>query len=159
VLVFNRMNRTDPNSPYPRAFYPGVADISDAKAIHLKDGQQLSNVVLKLQNPFPSHVVKVRVKWKGVRPPGKVTVMAKADQGDNPAAEKLADGLYQFTLLDSANYSISAWEDLSVHAAAHRGKGACTIAPRMDAAPVSVAGSDADTKEVTVSFAKPECPK
>lgn len=159
VLVFNRMNRTDPNTPYPRAFYPGVADISDAKPIHLKDGQQLSNVVFKLQNPFPSRVVTVRVKWDGVRPPGKVTVMAKADQGDNPAAEKLAEGLYQFTLLDSANYTVSAWEDLSIHAAAHRAKGACTIAPRMDAAPVSVAGSDSDTKEVTVSFAKPECAK
>lgn len=159
VLVFNRMNRTDPNTPYPRAFYPGVADISDAKSIHLKDGQQLSNVVFKLQNPFPSHVVKVRVKWDGVRPPGKVTVMAKADQGDNPAAEKLAEGLYQFTLLDSANYTISAWDDLSIHAVARRGKGACTIPPRVDAAPVNVVGSDADTKEVTVSFARPECAK
>jgi len=159
MLVFNRMNRTDPNAPYPRTFYPGVEDIADAKAIHLKDGQQLSNVVLKLQNPYPSHVVKVRVKWEGVRPLGKVTVMAKADQGDNPAAEKLADGLYQFTLLDSANYTISAWEDLSIHAAEHRGKGACTAPPRIDAAPVSVAGADTETKEVTVSFAKPECPK
>ena len=28
ILVFNRMNRTDPNSPYPRAFYPGVGDVA-----------------------------------------------------------------------------------------------------------------------------------
>lgn len=158
ILVFNRTDRMDPNAPFHRTFYPGVLHVSDAKPIKLKDGQQLSNIILRVQEAYPNHPLRVRVKWQGARPPGKVTVMAKADAGDNPAAQKLAEELYEFTLLDSANYTISAWEDLSPQRiAARRGDAACSIPARLDAAPVVVQGSDADTKEVTLSFAGPVC--
>ena len=45
VLVFNRMNREDPNSPFPRAFYPGVADVSETRPIHL-EGAQVDEIPL-----------------------------------------------------------------------------------------------------------------
>jgi len=48
VLVFNRANRMDPNAPFLRAFYPGVADLNDARPIKLKDGQQLLNVNMQV---------------------------------------------------------------------------------------------------------------
>ncbi|MGA2511231.1 MAG: hypothetical protein ABSG27_13490 [Candidatus Acidiferrales bacterium] len=47
VLVFNRANRMDPNAPFHRAFYPGVADAADAKTIKIKDGQELLKVNLQ----------------------------------------------------------------------------------------------------------------
>ena len=158
ILVFNRLNRLDPNSPFPRTFYPGVADLEDAKPIRLKDGQQLSNVALRLNDPYPNRSLRVRVKWEGERPVGKVTVMAKADRGDNPAARELTDGTYEFTLLESANYTISAWEDLSPpHGAPGRHNPSCTPSDRLDAAPMVVQGSDSDQKEVTLSFPSPIC--
>ena len=160
ILVFNRTDRMDPNAPFHRTFYPGVTEESDAKRIKLKDGQQLSNVSLRVADAYPNHPLRVRVKWKGARPPGRVTVMAKADQGDNPAAQKVADGLYQFTLLDSASYTISAWEDLSAQrSTAHRGRAECSPPPRVDAAPVVVQGSDSDIKEVSLLFEGPDCGK
>ena len=162
ILVFNRTDRVDPNSPYRRTFYPSVADPADAKPIRLKDGQQLSNVALRVQEAYPNHPLRVRVKWEGTRPPGKVTVMAKADVGDNPAAQKLADGLYQFTLLDSTSYTISAWEELSPQrpgSAPRRGGTACATPARLDAGPVVVQGSDSETKEISLSFASPVCAK
>jgi len=158
ILVFNRADRTDPNTPFPRAFYPGVANLDDAEAITIKEGQQLLNLVFRLQDAYPHRSLRVHVKWEGIRPPGKLTVMAKADQGDNPAARKLAPGLYEFTLLESSNYSISAWEDLNPQRAApHQRKVACAPIVRLEAAPVSVQGSDSDTQEVTLTFAKPAC--
>ena len=159
VLVFNRANRTDPNTPFPRTFYPGVTNLDDAKPIALKEGQQLMNLVFRLKDAYPNRSLRVNLKWEGVRPPGKVTVMAKADQGDNPAARRLADGLYEFTLLESANYTISAWEDLNPQRTTpHRRRSAeCAPVARLDAAPVSIQGSDSDTKEVTLTFAKPGC--
>jgi hypothetical protein len=160
ILVFNRANRTDPNTPFPRAFYPGVANLEDAKPIRIKDGQQLMNLVFHLQGAYPNHPLRVRVKWEGTRPPGKVTVMAKADRGDNPAARKIADGLYEFTVLESAKYTLSAWEDLNPQRAApHRSGAACVPPARLETASVSVQGSDPDTKEVTLTFDKPECGK
>ena len=83
--------------------------------------------------------------------------MAKADQGQNPAAKKTADGLYQFTLLESASYTISAWEDLSPQRAAASKKPDCAPPSRIDASPVVVSGSDPDAKELTLVFLTPVC--
>jgi len=158
ILVFNRTDQMDPNAPFRRTFYPGVADEADAKPIRLKEGQQLLNVNLRVKEAYPNHSVRVHVKWQGAKPPGKITVMAKADQGDNPAAFKVAEGLYEFTLLDSTNYTISGWEDVSPQRAVPRRRGAaCAVPARIDAAPVAIQGSDSDTKEVSLSFAAPDC--
>jgi hypothetical protein len=158
ILVFNRVNRRDPNSPFPRAFYPGVAELSDARPIKLKDAQQLRNVKIKLRQGYPARSVRVRLKWPDGKPPGNVTVMAKADQGENPAAQKIADDLYQFPLLESANYSVSAWEDLAPRPTyAQRATAGCVLPARLEVAPVSVSGSDRATKEVTLVFPKPAC--
>jgi len=171
ILVFNRLNRMAPNSPFPRSFYPGTPDRSGAKFIKLKDGQQLLKADLHLKDGFPTRLLRVHLKWPDGRPPGEVTVMAKAEQGENPAAHKISDGVYQFTLLESTQYTISAWEDLDPHRAPlrhrvpHRTAGTdgadeeCAAPARLDAAAAVVAGSDADTKEITLVFAAPDCPK
>jgi hypothetical protein len=158
ILVFNRANRMDPNAPFPRAFYPGVADASEAQPITLKDGQQLLKVNMQVGGGYPTHVLRVQVKWQGARPPGSVTVMAKADSGENPSAQKLGDGLYQFTLLESANYTLSAWEDLTPRRAGH-GNADCSPPSRIEAEPVTVSGSDADANSIALTLISPACHK
>ncbi len=161
VLVFNRTNRSDPNSPYPRAFYPGVADVGEAQTITLKDGQQLAKVNLTVMGGYPTHTLRVQVKWQGARPAGSVIVMAKADNGENPSAQKLTDGSYEFTLLDSANYTVSAWEDLTPRRVAptRRKSVECTLPSRIEAEPVAVAGADTETKTITLTLESPDCGK
>lgn len=162
ILVFNRGNRKDPNSPFPRAFYPGAPDLSTATPITLKDGQQLlkADIRLKEEDGYPTREVRVKLKWKNGRPPGEVYVTAKAADGENPAARKIGEDIYGFTLLESARYTISAWEDLdpSRHNIRHGNDDACEDPSRMDSAAVAVDGSDADTKEITLTLAPPECP-
>jgi hypothetical protein len=158
ILVFNRANRLDPNVPFPRAFYPGVGDISEALPITLKDGQQLLRVNMQLKDGYPTRLLHVQVKWQSARPPGSVTVTAKADHGENPSAEKFGGDVYGFTLLESARYTISAWEDLTPRRAApSRGKQDCPAPARIDAAPVTVSGSDEDTKEIMLTLINPAC--
>jgi hypothetical protein len=158
IMVFNRANRQDPNSPYPRAFYPGVADVGDAQPIHIEDGQQLMKVNLRLKEGLPTRQIRVRLKWEKGRPPGSVTVMAKADQGRNPAATKIGDGLYQFTLLESANYTISAWEDLARQRGAAQGRNPeCAPPSRIDAASVVVSGSDETANDLLLVFPAIDC--
>jgi len=160
VVVYNRMNRMDPNSPFPRSFYPGSTDAGGAQPIVLKDGQQLLKANIKLRDGYPTRPLRVRVKWEGGQPPGNLTVMAKAEDGTaNPAAEKKSDGVFEFPLLASGRYMISAWEDLDPHRAA-AGRGAnCTVPARIDAGPISVDASDASIQEVTLTFSAVECSK
>jgi hypothetical protein len=160
VLVYNRMNRKDPNSPFPRAFYPGVSDLSAARPIVLKDGQRLSKVDLRLKKGYPVRRLRVHVKFENGRPPGNLTVMAKSDDGTaNPAADKVADDLFDFTLLDSGHYTVSAYEDLDPgHAPATSRKGpSCTVPARIDAGPVTVDASDPSISEVMLVFSAPDC--
>jgi hypothetical protein len=86
--------------------------------------------------------------------------MAKAGDGTaNPAAEKIADGLFEFPLLASGRYTVSAWEDLDPQrASAGRGPN-CTIPARIDAGPVSVDAADQSINEITLTFAAVECSK
>jgi hypothetical protein len=158
ILVFNRMNRQDPNSPFPRSFYPGVSDQSETKILRIKDGQQLLNANIKLSDGFPTRKLKVQLKWKDGRPVGEVTVKAQAEQGGNPAARKIGEGLYEFTLLQSARYTFSAWQDLDPqHASQRHGDTSCAIPARIDSDAVTVDGADEDAKTITLTFVPPSC--
>lgn len=159
VLVYNRSNRHDPNSPFPRSFYPGTTDPRGAEPIAVKDGQQLTKVNIVLGEGYATRGLKVHVKWESGKPAGNLTVMAKAEDGsDNPAAQKVGDGVFEFPLLESGKYTVSAWEDLDPQRPGARAT-SCTIPARIDAAPVSIDGSDNEAKEVTLIFPAVECAK
>lgn len=161
ILVFNRAGRLNPNSPFPRAFYPGVPEMSQAKLIVVREGERLLNVTMKLKKPYPTRELRVRVKWQGAKPPGNVTVQAKADRGENPSAEKIADGVYELPLLGSGHYTISAYEDILPPRLRTRRGGqeavnrSCVLPPRIESAPVSVSGADASQKDVLLVFGPP----
>lgn len=170
LLVFNRLDRLDPNSPFPRAFYPGTRDRGEARAIKLKDGQQLMKADIHVMDGYSTRQLRVQLKWTDGRPPGEVTVMAKAEQGENPAAHRVGESVYEFSLLRSSHYTVSAWEDLDPHRgpARHRSgnrtagtdgaEGEECVAPaRMDAAPMDVDGADEAAQEVTLTFSAPGC--
>lgn len=160
IVVFNRPNSLNPNSPYPRTFYPGVEQLNRAKPILLKDGQRLLNLKLKLSRGVPTRRLRVHVKWSGARPRGTVTVMAQAGHGDNPSAHLLAPNLYEFTLLNSSSYSVSAWQDLiPQNIPSRRGSPACIVPARINAPPVSVAAADASLAEITLIFPSLDCGK
>jgi hypothetical protein len=160
VLVYNRTNRKNPNSPFPRMFYPGVADIADAETIVLKEGERLQKIDMKLDSGFPVRNARVRLKWTGPMPDGSVTVAAKADHGENPAASHIDEAVYAFPLFPGTNYTISAWEDVTPGRAPgprKKGQPPCYLPAKLQADPVTVSGSDADTAEITLTFPKPEC--
>ena len=160
ILIFNRTDRKDPNSPFPRAFYPGVANQSETSVITLKDGEQLLKANIQLNDGYPTRKIRVQLKWKDGRPPGEVTIMAKAEQGENPAAQRIGEATYDFTLLQSFHYTISAWEDLDPqHLSQRREKETCTIPARIDADSASVDGADTDTTELTLTFPSLACDK
>ena len=109
ILVFNRQNRRDPNSPYQRTFYPAAADLALAQPVKVSDGGEVVTADIHAKAGFPTRTVKVRIKWTGHPLPGSVFVTAKANEGENPASRKVSDALFELTLLDDVRYTISAW--------------------------------------------------
>ncbi|HVB86473.1 MAG TPA: hypothetical protein VNK23_07405 [Candidatus Dormibacteraeota bacterium] len=158
ILVFNRRNSLDPNSPFPRAFYPGVSDLSDAKPIVLKGGERLLDLKMKLSQGIPTRHLRVRIRFLGPRPLGTVTVTAQADHGDNPATQRIGPDLYEFALLDSASYTVSAWQDLiPQHIPTRRGAPACVVPARINAPPVSIPAANAPLEQITLAFPALAC--
>lgn len=158
IVVYNRANRQNPNSPFPRTFYPGTTDLSQAQPIEVKEGEQVTKIDFAVKDAFPVRRLRVHLTWKDGKPPGSVTVMAKADQGDNPAAEKVDDGAYDFTLLESAHYTVSAWEELEPsRGGAKRGKEDCAVPARIESNSMFIDGSDTNTSEITLTFTSPPC--
>jgi hypothetical protein len=84
--------------------------------------------------------------------------MAKAEQGDNPSAKKIREGVYEFTLLDSAHYTISAWEDLDPQRVSQRhGDSSCTIPARIESDTHTVDDAETDGDDITLTFVSPPC--
>jgi hypothetical protein len=164
VIVYNRMNRIDPDSPFPRSFYSGGSpegNGGDVETIRLKDGQQLLQANIRLHDRYPTRKLRVRVNWEHDRLPGTLTVMAKADDGTvNPAAQKIGEGVFEFTLLQSRHYTVSAWEDFGSERSVDGGNApACRVPARIDAGSVTVDASNPDAKEVMLTFSAVECAK
>ncbi|MGB8654042.1 MAG: hypothetical protein WCD23_05950 [Candidatus Acidiferrales bacterium] len=159
ILVFNRPNRMDPTSPYPRTFYPHASSVEDARPIHLKDAQDLQKVNVILTQGYPTRVVRVQLKWPDGRVPGDVYVTAKADQGESPAARKIGDALYELTIFKSARYTFIGGEDPDPGHAGRSGQRDCSVPAHIDTPPVPVDGADEDIKEVTLLFPSIACEK
>jgi hypothetical protein len=86
--------------------------------------------------------------------------MAKASKGENPAAQRIGEGIYDFTLLQSARYTISGWEDLDPQRLSQRrGKETCAIPARIDADSVTIDGADTETSQITLTFPSITCEK
>jgi hypothetical protein len=157
VLVFNRLDRRDPNMPYARTFYPGVADATDACIIHLKDGQDLERVNIRLTERYPTRTIRVQLKWQDGRLPGDVYVTAQADQGENAAARKIGEALFEFNLLTSAHYTFTAGEDPDPGRPGARSRRECSVPAHIETPPVTVDGAEEKTKQITLEFPSIPC--
>lgn len=171
ILVFNRHNRMDPNSPFPRSFYPGAPDLNEAERIVVGEGQHIDKADIHLEEGLPSRQIKVRLKSPRGMELRNIVVTAKADQGENPIAYKLPNGLYQFTLLKDAHYTISAQANAKVAQPApaprrlqsrHKndpasGSQGCSASDSVEATSAEVDGADTGAKEITLTFARADC--
>lgn len=145
ILVFNRRNRRDPNAPYPRAFYPGTPDAHEAKLIEVNEGGDVVDANIQLSGGFKSRRIRVGVTWPRTETLHGIFVTAKADQGENPIAYRLANGSYELTLLEGVNYQISGWGYMDVQKPALRPRPAHrSKTQKASPATIDASSSDAD---------------
>jgi hypothetical protein len=150
ILVFNRQNHRDPNSPYQRTFYPTAADRASAQPVKVSDGGEVVTADIHVKAGFATRTVKVRIKWTGHPLPGSVFVTSKADQGENPASRKIGDGLYELTVLDDVRYTVSAWTYAKIPRSASGGPPSPGAPPAGDPDPAPATGGTASADPAPV---------
>jgi hypothetical protein len=111
IIVFNNSNRSDPDIPYPRTFYPGSPDLKAALPITVEDGQQVQNADIHVPVGPRTRPLIVRVKWLESPTPDDIDVFADASEGVSPLARKLSAGIYQLMLFRGVRYTIFAQQD------------------------------------------------
>ncbi len=68
VLVVSKEDFPEFDSPYPRIYFPGVRNFSEAQIINLEQKQKLQLPNFKLPPSMPTQEVKGRLFWKNGKP-------------------------------------------------------------------------------------------
>jgi hypothetical protein len=154
VLVFNNDNEVDPDSPFPRTFYPGTSSLATAQHIVLREGEQFVNADIHLRDGYPTQEVAVHVRWEGEKPSDPIVfVEAKPSHGDRPHAYEVAPDTYSLSLLKDARYTIHAsqWCGSIQEGNVFYGAGS------LETNTVIVDGADERVPEITLVFPASGC--
>lgn len=153
IIVFHNSNNADPDIPYRRTFYPGSPDLKSALTVTVADGQEFLNADIHAIGYMPTRQLIVRVHWTESPVPEDVYVFAKSSEGGMPIAERIAPGVYQFTLFHGVRYTIYASQDCGRR---WEGNTSFPIGIR-ETEQVTVDGSDSRTPEVSLSLIDKTC--
>lgn len=89
LIVVNPDDSQNPDFPYRRTFYPNVHDRASAKVITVREGEQIKDADIQLEQQFTPRHVTVRVVWSDGRLI-RDSVFVHAKGTANPAA--VSDG-------------------------------------------------------------------
>jgi hypothetical protein len=114
LLGFRILGSADGNIlPYPRTYYPGVPFKSQAGVISVKEGEHLSDIVLRLPPPLSEYSVQGFIVWSDGRPaPSEYIYLGILEEGDASGTKTIqADERGHFTLkvYEGLNYKVSAY--------------------------------------------------
>ena len=140
---------TSPDAPFPPTFYPDAPDSQAATAIHLSDGQQMSDVEIHVKGAIPTRNITVRLHWNGRTPSDYYPphVIVEASEGKPPHPFSPAPDTYALNLFLTARYTIHAQTFCRSGA-----KGA------VDTPALTVDGADSSVSTVDLTFGKGQCP-
>ena len=110
LLVYNEDDDVNPNSPYPRTYYPGVREREAAIPIVLTKGEQRLDVELYVRDAHPTRKLTVKATWEDGSPASEVSINAEGSKGWRPKEHEIEPGLYVLNLLIDADYTIYASE-------------------------------------------------
>lgn len=74
MVGVNLTSPPDPEAPFPTTYYPGVPEKGKAIPLELGEGQQLSDIQIRLPAPLRKVPVEVTVLWHDGRPAANVGV-------------------------------------------------------------------------------------
>ena len=147
VLVYNNTGRMDADEPYPRTFYPGVADLKSAKIIHLDGGRKFDDADIKVSGGWPTREITVRFVAETGELPDINYVEGKGSDGKSTTEQLVSPGVYSISILKGVRYDF-------------HGQGYCSATNKESATEsTQVDGSDDSATEFTLTFRGAGCPR
>lgn len=145
ILVFNDLDKIDPDTPFPRFYYPGVRELASAQRIHLEAGQQFLDADIRVYGGHTARDITVKLIADEGKLPNIHYVKASGLDGSSPGEQELTLGVYSISIFTDVWYTL-------------HGEGYCSATDTQSKTePVEVEGSDFDTKEVTLVFKGKGC--
>lgn len=151
LLVFNSGSPENPDAPFAETFYPHAVQVQEASVIHLKDGEQLTNMDIHVgPQAWPTRKITVRLDWNGRNPMdySHPFINTRANKGLDPYAFRAAQGTYSLNVFLDATYTLQA------EAFCRRG-----IAEQLKSNSVTLRGGDTATSSVVLTFQEGGCTK
>jgi hypothetical protein len=146
ILVYNDGGRIDADEPYPRTFYPGVSDLSNARVIHLAPGQKIDDADISVTGGHATREITVRFAAETDGLPDINYVWGKGSDGQTTTEVEISPGVYSISILKGVRYDL-------------HGEGYCSAADKKSTTEsVQVDGSDESVATFTLTFPGPGCP-
>lgn len=118
ILLVNPKDEQDPDLPYSRTYYPGVAEMESARVITVHPGEKITNADIHLKETFTPRQLTVHVTWADGTPVTQHEYI-QAQAYTNPKAlanvhrEEKASGIWQLSLIPGEPYQIEAVRECS----------------------------------------------
>jgi hypothetical protein len=146
ILVYNNEERIEPIRPYPRTFYPGVADFTQAQTIHVKEGEDVAGLRMQLSGGAKTRSMIVRLVAPGGQLPDVAYVDAKEEDGSHLTEQRISRGVFQIEGFPGKRYRM-------------QGDGYCTSKGKEMKTPVGFIDSGENAPgELTLAYPE-SCPK
>ena len=147
ILVYNNSGRITADDPYPRTFYPGMADLKSAKVIHLEGGQKIDDADIKVSGGWPTREITVRFVAETGELPDINYVVGKGSDGQSTLEQTVSPGVYSISILKGVRYDF-------------HGEGYCSATKKESGTEsIQVDGSDDTASEFTLTFRGAGCPR
>lgn len=102
----------DPTNAYPRSYYPGVAEASQATVISLGAGEKLSERDLRLLPRRVARAIRVSVRWADGKPVANAGISFRDvtyyDSGSNNGANADEHGCFKINAYEGQSFVIEA---------------------------------------------------
>ena len=145
TLVFNDLDKIDPDTPFPRFYYPGVRELAAAQRIHLQSGQQFLDADIRVFGGHTARDITVKLVAEEGKLPNIHYVEVSGLDGSSPGEQELTLGVYTISIFTDVRYTL-------------HGRGYCSATgTESETEPAEVEGSDFDTKEIALVFKGKGC--
>lgn len=145
IIVYNSIGQVTPDNPFPRAFYPGVSDVSLAGHIRVRPGEKVEGADIHLGKAKPTRVIKIRLIAETGNLPDIHYVAAKGDDGFSPGEDEISPAVYEISLFTDVRYKVHA-------------EGYCYATKKESQTnSIEIDGGDNQLTEITLVFAGPSC--
>jgi hypothetical protein len=145
IIVYNNSDDVSTDTPFGRAFYPGVTDVAKAGRIHVEAGGQVTNADIHVAGGKPTRAITVRLVAEMGKLPDIHYVETHAEDGTLLTEEEPSPGVYAISLFKDTRYKM-------------HGEGYCSATGKESQTdPIEVDGSDEMITEITLIFRGPGC--